>query len=1256
MERAEEQPELKLQQLLQQLETVSRAQMPHKFWTLFQPGQKKKLGCSLEDFAIYFLAALRQHTESHFRGSGSNESDTPKSMTPMHKPKPAPAEHEQLLHESLNNLSTASVSTPVRQTTPQAPQQQQHTGRRSGGSQFCSTPQSTERSGTNRSGGVGSSFCLGDFLLNTTPNQNQRSKKKVTPQSVTQTGSQENANNKSQKPRRRVLPMTISKNVSANSSFGDTSSFSNENNLLRHSQSCELDRSQGAALEQEARKTLLLRKQEIKSEAAAVAPQDRGELDAQRSAAEPEPAITLEHVSNAKQLRLLAAIYAHLMDINLVPNVLSELSYAMQLLNIRATDAESPESEGTSPLSLLSRHKECIFFAVQLLEYQEELLLQLDRKSLAVLLQHERLMLLPKKLQQQLDVIYQRKQQQCKGEATPLVGAPESQQNVYYQHEKDSRENFPTQHEFGAFKTQRDLFYKALKHWEVAHLNRMFNFSHELEPSVKEIFKQSENAVNMAHFAKLFVSQLLMSSGETHESPEELGLKLDQQRLNRLAQRLVTSNSSVEDQFPRTQAFFRDFISCCGSVAFLVQLQLALYVQLWRHNDSSFELQQLQPDEEQEGAVAEQVTAPYVVRPQAMAELLMLAKFLGYVYALPYNRSPATTHVCPQQLQLRRQFQPPFEMRTHLERAMRGGKLLITLPWLVQYLIMLDLVTLQLPASLSALELLYALYAEAQAIPTQPLQSCALFITRSCLGWLLESQPALCSGYYNQRSTATTSKETTELVKVCLQSLCFADKAGNVASLLEQLLPVACPFLHEFRVTITPSQRQAQRNGRYRYITTRLEQLNSSDTSTTTLKNQQQSEPEASGSQETIVSPVQQAQRKLVDAFLHSQNASMRRLLEFVTERSFKCVVKDAQQRILLPAKYAADSQVNGISSTQQQEVQRELHRIYQQALIQANQQWTVQVPGMLELRIEQSLGALLPENTNQVLRRTYSHLIRQQAQIQLKQWLQANVVLSTFYNGDLQEIASKVCRVNKNNAQAIAGLVSASSNELCLTGELSLSELLYELQQWVHCLHMRPEHLRHMGNLHDILQRARQAAVQTQLPTYFYYLLGSVLVRLIQLIICRQPQLFTDQLIATCCEVWIAPELHPDPAAPEFLHTLLSVSFLHELSVNLAGFQLLRELLHAMLLAHVLNLDELNQLFMSLFKENWLPPVWNALSQLLQQLSQIHDRGGAAGGGGGASGGSGVTAHTSAMEEDDGKSHLFMEMLADLSRDLDSF
>lgn len=1216
MEQAVEQelelePEQHLKQLINKLESIELNQLPEKFKTHFQREQS-----GLEDFAIYYLAALRQHTEQHFRNSSSNESETPKSQTPVRQPKP-PTQTDQELNESqLSQLSIGNVSTPVRQN-PQ--------GRRSIGGQFNSTPQSNERS-TNRSGGGGSvssgSFCLGDFLLNTTPNHSQHRarKKPLTPQSNT---AQDCAHNKSQKPRRRVVPMTISKNVSSSSSFGDTSSFSNENNLLRLSQSCEVDRSQGAELELEARKTLLLRRQEIKSEA----PVER-EIEREREQEiRPVEPVSLENVSQAKRLQVLASIYSLLMDLNLVPNVLSEISYALQLLNIHniEADASPTKSDSETPLALLTGYKECIYFAVQLLEQQQELLLQLDRKSLGVLLQHDRLSLLSKEMQAQLELTCQQKQHlKSKRELFPDTQNP--QQNVYYQHEKDSRDNFPSQQEFGAFKTQRDLFYKALKQWEQLHLNRVFCFSRDLGQCVREIFRQSEHAVNMAHFAKLFVSQLLMSSGETQESPEELGLKLDQQRLNRLAQRLITSNSSVEDQFPRTQAFFRDFISECGSLAFLVQLQLALYVQLLRHNDSSFELLPLQAEDDDDGEV---VQSPFIVRPQALAEMLMLAKFLGYVCAFPYNRSP-TAYACPQQLQLRRQFQPPFEMRTHLERAMRQDKLLITLPWLVQYLAMLDLVTLQLPAAVATLELLYALYEGVVAN-----QNPQFFITRICLGWLLESQPALSSGYYSQRSAKSLNEASAALVADCLRSLSISYK-GQAAALLEQLLPVACPFLHEFCVSITPSQRQVQRSGRFRYITTRLEQLSGSK-----KLHSSHSKPEETVDplQTVAASSSEEKQRKLVDAFLHSQSASMRRLLEFVTERSFKCVVKDAQQIILLPSKAAADALVNGIRSTQQQEVQRELQRIYQQARTQASQQWEEQVPAMLEQRIEQSLMALLPLNTHEVVRRTYSHLIRQQAQPQLQQWLETSVMQSNFYHGDLQEVAIKVCRANKNNSQATSSS-SGTSNEMCLTDAngLSLSAILHELQQWVHCLSLRPEYLCYMSDLQGLLGRTKEAVQLKQLPSYFYQLIGSILVRLLQLLIFRQPHLLTEDVINTSCEVWLTPQVRgTDEATPVFLEGLLSISFVQELSSNSSSFQLLHQLLHAMLEARVLAIDQLNQLFLPLFKENWTPPVWSALSQVLQQLSKNHT-------------------DDNSNVDDDGKSHLFMEVLADLSQDLDSF
>jgi len=79
------------------------------------------------------------------------------------------------------------------------------------------------------------------------------------------------------------------------------------------------------------------------------------------------------------------------------------------------------------------------------------------------------------------------------------------------------------------------------------------------------------------------------------------------------------------------------------------------------------------------------------------------------------------------------------------------------------------------------------------------------------------------------------------------------------------------------------------------------------------------------------------------------------------------------------------------------------------------------------------------------------------------------------------------------------------------------------------------------------------------------------------------------------------------------------------------------------MLQSGAIRADHLNELFMPLFAENWSPKVWCMLSELLQQLSLS---------------GKDSEAHYASGDspEDEAKSHLFMEMLADLSRDLDNF
>ncbi|XP_068149620.1 LOW QUALITY PROTEIN: protein disks lost [Drosophila tropicalis] len=1264
-----------LEQLLEQLKKTPRSQLPSKFISFFNithKGQSQNHKCSLEDFAIYYLAALRQHTEPYFR---INEPETPKALTPIKQPQsriatsittttpvaPTNDLNESFGHHSINSSSSSSICTPGRN--------QQHPRR----STFSSTPHSNNRSG---GGGGNNSLCLGDFLVNT-PNQShhqQRSKKKTTPQQQqgTPSSSSSQAQQQQAKPRRRVLPMTISKNVSANSSFGDTSSFSNDNNLWRLSQNSELlDRSQGAALELETRQTLILKRHEIRNEApVSGGPVDRAPQDIDNASSEggckqmTNETFDLTGLHNQKQLELLATIYEQLLNLNLVPNVLGELGYQLQLLNnIHDMSNERTHQKDLdfSPMVRLTFHKDCIYFVLRLLEYQKKLLMQLDRKSLGVLLQQERLSLLPKDLLMKLELTCQQKQENFKNNIESNAKITNQQQNVYYHQEKDSRDNFPTQNEFGAFKAQRDLFYKCLKYWELSHLNRVFNFKSEMSHKIREIFVHSEHAVNMAHFAKLFVSQLIISASETTESPEELGLKLDQLRLNRLAQRLVTSNSSVEDQFPRSQSFFRDFINECGSLAFMEQLKLALYVQLLRCNDSTFEMVQMQQNQEEDQPPSTQQGA-FIVRPQILANMLILAKFLGYIMALPFNQSNSSsaqsTFVCPQQLQLRSHFQSNFDLLQILEHSMGQGKILITLPWLVQYLVMLDIVTLQLPDILGTLDLLYALYAK--ATPMENIQSEAVFIIRSSFGWLMEAQPQLVNSYYTYRSRGSCVGVT--LVDNCIRGLLQTVNKTESQRLpmMEDLLTVACPSLNEFRVTIMtcrPTQ-STSRSGRYRYVTTRLEQLNQSNNGS----------PSSSSStllltghgQRVVLNAGELQQRQLQEAFLHSQNASMRRLIEFVSDRSFKCVVKDAQINILLPSKTAADAQVNKITSTHTQDVLKNLQEIYQTTRLQACQRWTEEVPHMLDQRIEQSLQALLPANTNAIVQLSYSHIIRAKAQPQLQQWLQSSVMQSNFYHGDLHELAGKICRSNKyklhndetgNGTGNGTGTSSGSSSEMCLSPDpsLSLSELLYDLQQWLHCLSLKPaNNLRYCPNLLLLVQRARQGSRLSQLPTVFYQLIGSGMVRLNQLLICKQPQLLSQEILSKTCDIWQTPQMAECcKSSPGIFDDLLSVAFIQELDDTPGRYQLLEKLLLVMMDRGIVNANELNEMFMPLFKENWPAAIWTELSRLLQQLSLSSKN---------TSMTTAEYGDPSTSPEDDAKSHLFMEMLADLSRDLDSF
>lgn len=186
-------------------------------------------------------------------------------------------------------------------------------------------------------------------------------------------------------------------------------------------------------------------------------------------------------------------------------------------------------------------------------------------------------------------------------------------------------------------------------------------------------------------------------------------------------------------------------------------------------------------------------------------------------------------------------------MRNIIVRAIDGRKLLVTIPWLVEYLAMLDFITIRLDYYRELFRMLYTIYLRVNVVDGHNglcVMPQSKFIIRTCLGWLFE-HPAIPEDYYNFNAKTNLSialhleRDGEEVEEQQQQSQeqqrgemnCCIGNDAELNSHLESLIHSACPFLADFRVSMMPQRitKAVSRTGRYRHITTKIQ-----DKSTTT--------------------------------------------------------------------------------------------------------------------------------------------------------------------------------------------------------------------------------------------------------------------------------------------------------------------------------------------------------------------------------------------------------------------------------------
>ncbi|NXF59027.1 CDAN1 protein, partial [Ciccaba nigrolineata] len=575
-------------------------------------------------------------------------------------------------------------------------------------------------------------------------------------------------------------------------------------------------------------------------------------------------------VSCKKQLECLAQLYSSCIAENLVPNIFLELFFVLQLLTSKGTstaedgdsDLEDNErSEDASGRQHFRSVHNCVYFAVQVLDYQYEIISRLEKGMLKLLAENERIASFSPTLHERLRQAYE------SSTAKVSLLLPCSVQSVSFQPETDNRSNFPSDRAFHIFKKQRDIFYELLREWEDNHEKTGWDFERVLGNKIRAMMAHLSATCNHSHFARLFQKQLIQmckgpigggaSWGDTPNQDVLNMLGSDNlSRLKRLQERFVVPQSirgpCPPPSFPGCQQFFRDFILSAGSYQFNQHLMDSLCLKilelngltLVEHEHSDGEADMDEQDEKKRFTVV-------------LLSLRLLAKFLGFLVFLPYRTvEQPTRDLQDSAVVLRNQTLPVLDVLKLLRQSIRDQRSILTIPWIVEYLSLVDHIAPFLDYYRKVFCLLLQVYRLMVLSEDKEMSFLNKLLILAVLGWLFQVPSVPEELFF------TTDIRQEGLMMGTVTS---AQALDSVPLVDQQLLYTCCPYLGELRKLLASfvAGNGTKNGGFIRKITPTAAESLAPKTSVTQRK----------------------LQVELEQAFFHNQPPSLRRTVEFVAER-----------------------------------------------------------------------------------------------------------------------------------------------------------------------------------------------------------------------------------------------------------------------------------------------------------------------------------------------------------------------------------
>lgn len=168
---------------------------------------------------------------------------------------------------------------------------------------------------------------------------------------------------------------------------------------------------------------------------------------------------------------------------------------------------------------------------------------------------------------------------------------------------------------------------------------------------------------------------------------------------------------------------------------------------------------------------------------------------------------------------------PPLNIHECLQNSIHQGRLSVTLPWVIEFLAMLDSTSLCLPYYLQTLEFLYYLYRASDNAHFH-MSNCFMskqttILVKFSIGWLFELPNFPKHMYYSWQMNYRPSK---------LKEICRFKESESISNQIsihldkhdiidDVALYLCCPFLSELRILLLTGKSNINNSNPTRHIT-----------------------------------------------------------------------------------------------------------------------------------------------------------------------------------------------------------------------------------------------------------------------------------------------------------------------------------------------------------------------------------------------------------------------------------------------------